>query len=133
MGAGNLIVTRLIHVSLFFGFFWPFQKLTSFSTDVMNADWELRFMNGTTIHGAGTPPEIWMKQPVQEKEETKDIKKTHEGNLIGEIEETKDIKRTKEGNAIEEKEETADSPDFPDDEKTHNGERQFYTTRFGKK
>ena len=86
-----------------------------FSTDEKNADWELRFINGTTIHGAGTPPEIWMKQPVQEKEETKDIKKT------------------KEGSPIEEKEGSADSPDFPDDGKTHNGERQFYTTRFGKK
>merc|ERR1712157_552485 len=83
-------------------------------SDEMNL-WELRFMNGTTIHGAGTPPEIWMKQPVQEKEETKDVKKTKEGNPIGE------------------KEGSADSPDFPDDEKTHNGERQFYTTRFGKK
>ena len=99
----------------------------------MNADWELRFMNGTTIHGAGTPPEIWMKQPVQEKEETKDIKKTQAGNLIGEIDETKDVKKTKEGSPTEEKEGSADSPDFPDDEKTHNGERQFYTTHFGKK
>merc|ERR1712189_171139 len=75
------------------------------------ATWELRFKNGTTVHGAGTPPEIWMKQPVEEKEETKDIKKTKEGNLI------------------EEKEGSADSPDFPDDEKIHNGERQWYTTR----
>merc|ERR1719145_172667 len=95
-------------------------------SDVMGAEWELRFMNGTTIHGAGTPPEIWMKQPVQEKEETKDMKKTQEGHHIEEKEGTKDMKKTHEGNHIEEKEETADSPDFPDDEKTHNGERQFY-------
>ena len=91
-------------------------------------------MNGTTIHGAGTPPEIWMKQPVQEKEETKDIKKTKEGNPIKDKEEAKDIKKTQEGRSIKEKEETTDDDDdFPDDEITMNGERQFYTMHWGKK
>ena len=92
-------------------------------------------MNGTTIHGAGTPPEIWMKQPVQEKGETKDIKKTKEGNPIKDKEEAKDIKKTQEGRSIKEKEETTDDDDddFPDDEISMNGERQFYTMHWGKK
>ena len=34
-------------------------------------EWELVFLNGTTVTGAGMPPELWVKQPAQEKKETK--------------------------------------------------------------
>ena len=48
----------------------PLQTLTLFPTDEMES-WQLRFLNGTTVTGAGMPPELWVKQPVQEKLETK--------------------------------------------------------------
>ena len=41
--------------------------MTLFST----GEWQLRFLNGTTVTGAGMPPERWVKQPAQEKKETK--------------------------------------------------------------
>merc|ERR1711974_549890 len=39
--------------------------------------WQLRFMNGTTVHGAGVPPEIWVRQPAEEKKETKETNIPH--------------------------------------------------------
>ena len=45
-------------------------SLTLFPTDEMES-WQLRFQNGTTVTGAGMPPALWVKQPVQEKLETK--------------------------------------------------------------
>ena len=48
----------------------PLQILTLFPTDEMES-WQLRFQNGTTVTGAGMPPELWIKQTVQEKKETK--------------------------------------------------------------
>ena len=48
----------------------PLQTLTLFPTDEMES-WQLRFQNGTTVTGAGMPPELWVKQPAKEKKETK--------------------------------------------------------------
>ena len=48
----------------------PLQTLTLFPTDEMES-WQLRFQNGTTVTGAGMPPELWIKQTVQEKKNTK--------------------------------------------------------------
>ena len=48
----------------------PLQTLTLFPTDEMES-WQLRFQNGTTVTGAGMPPELWIKQTVQEKKKTK--------------------------------------------------------------
>ena len=48
----------------------PLQTLTLFPTDEMES-WQLRFQDGTTMTGAGMPPELWIKQTVQEKKETK--------------------------------------------------------------
>merc|ERR1712108_129380 len=42
--------------------------------------WQLRFMNGTTVHGAGVPPEIWVRQPAEEKKETKETNIPHKQN-----------------------------------------------------
>merc|ERR1711974_207886 len=42
--------------------------------------WQLRFMNCTTVHGAGVPPEIWVRQPAEEKKETKETWVPHKQN-----------------------------------------------------
>merc|ERR1711974_54553 len=42
--------------------------------------WQLRFMNGTTVHGAGVPPEIWVREPAKEKKETKETNIPHKQN-----------------------------------------------------
>ena len=68
MGAGylnlNCMGGNLCHLASSL----PFQKLTFHSTGEMKS-WQLRFLNGTTVTGAGMPPVLWVKQPVQEKKE----------------------------------------------------------------
>ena len=58
MGAGYPIQNYFGHNLCHCFAYLPFQKLTLFST----GEWELRFLNGTTVTGAGMPPERWVKQ-----------------------------------------------------------------------